>query len=139
MAAIDPTAIVEEGVRLGADVEIGPYAIVRAGTVLGDGVTVGEHAVLGKRPKLGPKSVAKGGELPGLVVGAGSTISTHAIVYAGTTLGERVIIGDHAFVRERCTIAPRPPMPAAISSASALAQIATAMPTWFRARPSRST
>ena len=104
MAAIDPTAIVEEGVRLGADVEIGPYAIVRAGTVLGDGVTVGEHAVLGKRPKLGPKSVAKGGDLPGLVVGAGSTISTHAIVYAGTTLGERVIIGDHAFVRERCTI-----------------------------------
>ena len=104
MAAIDPTAIVEDGVELGADVEIGPYAIVRAGTVLGDGVTVGEHAVLGKRPKLGPKSVAKGGDLPGLVVGAGSTISTHAIVYAGTTLGERVIIGDHAFVRERCSI-----------------------------------
>ena len=93
MAGIHPTAIVEDGVTVGADVEIGPYAVVRAGTVLGDNVTVGEHAVLGKRPKLGPKSVAKGGDLPGLVVGAGSTISTHAIVYAGTTLGERVIIG----------------------------------------------
>ena len=104
MRDVHPTAIVEAGVELGADVEIGPYAVVRAGTVLGDGVTVGEHAVLGKRPKLGPKSVAKGGDLPGLVVGAGSTISTHAIVYAGTVLGERVIIGDQAFVRERCTI-----------------------------------
>ena len=31
--------------------------------------------MLGKRPKLGPKSVAKGGDLPGLVVGAGSTIT----------------------------------------------------------------
>ena len=104
MAGIHPTAIVEDGVELGVDVEIGPYAIVRAGTVLGDNVTVGEHAVLGKRPKLGPKSVAKTGELAGLVVGAGSTVSTHAVVYAGTTLGERVIIGDQAFVRERCTI-----------------------------------
>ena len=104
MREVHPTAIVEAGVELGADVEIGPYAVVRAGTVLGDGVTVGEHAVLGKRPKLGPKSVAKGGDLPGLIVGAGSTISTHAIVYAGTVLGERVIIGDQAFVRERCTI-----------------------------------
>jgi UDP-2-acetamido-3-amino-2,3-dideoxy-glucuronate N-acetyltransferase len=104
MSDVHPSAIVEAGVTLGEGVEIGPGAVVRSGTVLGDNVTIGEYAVLGKRPKLGPKSVAKGGELSGLVVGAGSTISTHAIVYAGTTLGERVIIGDHAFVRERCSI-----------------------------------
>ena len=104
MTDVHPSAIVEAGVKLGEGVEIGPGAVVRSGTVLGDGVTIGEYAVLGKRPKLGPTSVAKGGELSGLVVGAGSTISTHAIVYAGTTLGERVIIGDHAFVRERCSI-----------------------------------
>ncbi len=103
-ATIHPSAIVEEGVTLGSGVEIGPGAIIRSGTVLGDNVTVGEYAVLGKRPTLGPKSVATVGDLPGLVVGAGSTISTHAIVYAGTTLGERVIIGDQAFVRERCSI-----------------------------------
>ena len=42
MRDVHPTAIVEAGVELGADVEIGPYAVVRAGTVLGDGVTVGE-------------------------------------------------------------------------------------------------
>ncbi|MSO46508.1 MAG: N-acetyltransferase [Thermoleophilia bacterium] len=104
MSDVHPSAIVEADVTLGEGVEIGPGAVIRSGTVLGDGVTIGEYAVLGKRPKLGPKSVAKGGELPGLVVGNGSTISTHAIVYAGTTLGERVIIGDHAFVRERCSI-----------------------------------
>lgn len=105
--SIHPTAIVEDGVVLGADVEIGPFAIVRAGTVLGDGVAVGEHAVLGKRPKLGARSTAQGGELPPLQVGAGSTVSTHAVVYAGTMLGERVIIGDQAFVRERCTVGDR--------------------------------
>ena len=31
--SVHPTAIVEDGVELGADVEIGPYAVVRAGTV----------------------------------------------------------------------------------------------------------
>lgn len=102
--SVHPSAIVEDGVVLGADVEIGPFAVVRAGTVLGDGVVVGEHAVLGKRPKLGPKSVAAGGELPPLEVGAGAVVSTHAIVYAGTTIGPGAIIGDHAFVRERCAI-----------------------------------
>jgi len=102
--SIHPTAIVEAGVEVGRDVEIGAYAIVRAGTVLGDRVSVGEHAVLGKRPKLGPKSTATAGALDGLVVGADATISTHAVVYAGTTLAARVIIGDQAFVRERCRI-----------------------------------
>lgn len=105
--SVHPTAIVEDGVQLGADVEIGPYAIVRAGTVLGDGVTVGEHAVLGKRPKLGARSTAKTGDLPPLVVGAGATISTHAVVYAGTELGAGVIVGDQAFVRERCRVGDR--------------------------------
>lgn len=104
MSEIHPSAVVENGVVLGVGIEIGPFAVVRAGTVLGDGVVVGEHAVLGKRPKLGPRSTAKTDELSPLVIGAGSTISTHAIVYAGTTLGERVIIGDQAFVRERCQI-----------------------------------
>ena len=45
--SVHPTAIVEDGVELGADVEIGPYAVVRAGTVLGDGVTVGDQAIVG--------------------------------------------------------------------------------------------
>ncbi len=102
--SVHPSAIVEDGAVLGADVEIGPFAVVRAGTVLGDGVVVGEHAVLGKRPKLGPRSVAAGGELPPLEVAAGAVVSTHAIVYAGTTIGAGAIIGDHAFVRERCAI-----------------------------------
>ena len=105
--SVHPTAIVEDGVVLGDGVEIGPYAVVRAGTALGDGVVVGEHAVLGKRPKLGARSTAATGDLPGLVVGGGATISTHAIVYAGTEIGAGAIIGDQAFVRERCAIGER--------------------------------
>ena len=38
------------------------------------------------------------------MVGAGSIISTGAIVFAGTTIGARVIVGDQACVRERVDI-----------------------------------
>lgn len=102
--SVHPTAFIADGVVIREDVEIGAFAVIHGGTILGDGVVVGDHAVLGKRPKLGARSTAKGGEIGPLEVGAGATISTHAVVYAGTTIGERTIIGDQAFVRERCRI-----------------------------------
>jgi acetyltransferase-like isoleucine patch superfamily enzyme len=84
--------------------EIHPTAIVYPGTLLGEGVKVLEHAIVGKQPTLSPRSTAKREELPPLELGAGTIVSTGAIVFAGTTLGERVIVGDQACVRERCEI-----------------------------------
>ena len=40
MAKIHPTAIVEDGAQLGADVEVGPYAHVGPNVRLGDGTVV---------------------------------------------------------------------------------------------------
>ena len=84
--------------------EVHPSAIVYPGTVLGEGVKVLEGAVVGKQPTLSPRSTAKREELPPLELGAGTIVSTGAVVFAGTTLGERAIVGDQACVRERCTI-----------------------------------
>ena len=84
--------------------EIHPTAVVYPGTVLGEGVRVLEYAVVGKQPTLSPRSTAKREELPPLELGAGTIVSTGAVVFAGTTLGERAIVGDQACVRERCTI-----------------------------------
>ena len=84
--------------------EVHPTAVVHEGTVLGDGVKVLEHAVVGKQPTLSPRSTAKREPLPPATVGAGTVISTGAIVFAGTTVGERVILGDQSCVRERVTI-----------------------------------
>jgi len=53
---------------------------------------------------LSPRSTAARDELPPLELGAGTIVSTGAIVFAGTRVGERVIIGDQACVRERCEI-----------------------------------
>ena len=84
--------------------EIHDSAIVYPGTVLGDGVKVLENAVVGKQPTLSPRSTAKREPLPPTVIGAGTIVSTGAIVFAGTTIGERVIIGDQSCVRERVEI-----------------------------------
>ena len=85
--------------------EIHPTAVVHPGTVLGEGVKVLEHAVVGKQPTLSPRSTAKREPLPPAVVGDGTVISTGAIVFAGSTLGARVIVGDQACVRERVDVA----------------------------------
>ncbi len=79
-------------------------AIVYPGTVLGDGVKVLENAVVGKQPALSPRSTAKREPLPPTSIGDGTIVSTAAIVFAGSTIGSRVILGDQSCVRERVTI-----------------------------------
>jgi acetyltransferase-like isoleucine patch superfamily enzyme len=84
--------------------EIAETAIVYPGTVVGDGCRILDYAVVGKQPALSPRSTATREELPPLELGAGTIVSTGAVVFAGTTVGERAIVGDQACVRERCTI-----------------------------------
>ncbi len=84
--------------------EVHPTATVYPGTVLGDVVKVLENAVVGMEPTLSPRSTAKREPVPPAVLGAGSVVSTGAIVFAGTEVGERVILGDQSCVRERVAI-----------------------------------
>jgi acetyltransferase-like isoleucine patch superfamily enzyme len=84
--------------------EIHPSATVYPGTVLGEGVRVLENAVVGKQPSLSPRSTAKREPLPPAEIGDGTIVSTGAIVFAGTRIGTRVIVGDQACVRERVDI-----------------------------------
>jgi len=84
--------------------DVAETAIVFPGTVIGEGCKILDYAVVGKQPTLSPRSTAKREELPPLELGAGTVVSTGAVVFAGTTVGERVIVGDQACVRERCSI-----------------------------------
>ncbi len=84
--------------------EVAETAIVYPGTVLGDGCKILDYAVVGKQPTLGPRSTAKQEKLSPLKLGAGTIVSTGAIIFAGTTIGARSIIGDQACVRERCEV-----------------------------------
>ena len=84
--------------------EIHPSAIVYEGTVLGEGVKVLEGAVVGKQPTLSPRSTAKREPLAPTTIGEGTIVSTGAIVFAGSSIGARVILGDQSCVRERVEV-----------------------------------
>jgi acetyltransferase-like isoleucine patch superfamily enzyme len=84
--------------------EIHATAVVYPGTVLGEGVKVLENAVVGKQPSLSPRSTAKREPLPPTQIGDGTIISVGAIVFAGSRIGARVILGDQSCVRERVEI-----------------------------------
>ena len=89
---------------LADDIEIAASAVVYPGTVLGPGCKIGDGAVVGKQPSLSPRSSTKSEPLPPTVIGRGTIVSTGAIVFAGTRIGERVIVGDQSCVRERVEI-----------------------------------
>jgi acetyltransferase-like isoleucine patch superfamily enzyme len=84
--------------------EIHPTATVYPGTVLGDGVKVLENAVVGKQPSLSPRSTAKREPLPPTELGDGTIVSTGAVVFAGSRIGARVVLGDQSCVRERVQV-----------------------------------
>src|ERR1700712_5017006 len=85
-AAIDPGAVLGDGVS------VGPFTVVHSGVVLGAGTTVGSHCVLGHP--------APDGDRGPLVVGAGSTIRSHSVLYAGSTFGDRLETGHRVTLRE---------------------------------------
>jgi acetyltransferase-like isoleucine patch superfamily enzyme len=84
--------------------EIADTAIVYPGTIVGDGCRILDYAVVGKQPSLSPRSTAKREELPPTELGPGTIVSTGAVVFAGSTIGARVILGDQSCVRERVRI-----------------------------------
>ncbi len=85
--------------------EVHPSAIVYPGTALGEGVRVLENAVVGKQPSLGASSTAAREPLPPTTIGAGTIVSTGAIVFAGSTIGANCIVGDQSCIRERVRMA----------------------------------
>jgi acetyltransferase-like isoleucine patch superfamily enzyme len=84
--------------------EIADTAVVYPGTVIGEGCRILDYAVVGKQPTLSARSTADRKEVPPLELGAWTIVSTGAVVFAGTTIGARAVVGDQACVRERCTI-----------------------------------
>ena len=109
---IHPTAIVESGAQLGADVQIGPCAYVAATVRLGDGCVLAPHAVVLGHTTLGARckvhSGAVIGDLPQdlsfkdepsyVVVGDDCTFREGVTIHRGTKPGTTTRIGNHVFM-----------------------------------------
>lgn len=106
-ADVAPGAVIFERVQIGERARIGAGAVIHAGTVVGQDCVIEEQVVLGKHPRLRPGSSAASAEIEPLVLDADVTVCCGAIVYAGTRIATRAIIGDQAQVRERVTIGSR--------------------------------
>jgi UDP-N-acetylglucosamine acyltransferase len=107
-ARIHPTAIIEPGVQLGLDVEIGAYAYVGGTAVIGDGTrlhhhaTVEGHTVLGRACEVFPYACIgaktqdlkfKGGN-PGVRIGDRNVFREYVSVHAATGDGNFTVIGS---------------------------------------------
>ena len=106
---IHPTAIVEDGATIGADVEIGPYAHIGKDVKLGDGTVVKQgaiidgHTTIGSMCQIFPYACIgmktqdlkyKDGSVSYVEIGDRTVIREFATVHLGTADGEKTIIGS---------------------------------------------
>ncbi len=107
--SIHPTAVVDRGAELGADVVVGPYAVIGAGVVIGDRTTIGAHATILGETVMGrlnrvfphaaigfdPQDLKYEGEASRLVIGDSNQFREFSTVNRGTAFGGGVTrIGD---------------------------------------------
>jgi UDP-N-acetylglucosamine acyltransferase len=90
---IHPTAIIEEGARLGVDVAIGPGAIIGAHVTIGDRTRVDSHALVTGWTRVGQDSHVH----HGAVLGS----APQDLKYSGEE--SYLEVGDHVVVREFVT------------------------------------
>jgi UDP-N-acetylglucosamine acyltransferase len=88
---IHPTAIVEDGARLGADVDIGPFCIVGRDAKLGDGVRLIAHASVSGHTTIGARTVL----YHGAALGGAAQIRGDDAPSAALTIGEDCVIREH--------------------------------------------
>jgi UDP-N-acetylglucosamine acyltransferase len=109
---IHPTALVDDGAELGADVEIGPFAIVGENCRIGDGCVIAARAtlernvILGTGVKIGIGTVLGGdpqdlkfkGELTTVEIGDGTTIREYTTINRATTQSYKTTVGKGCFI-----------------------------------------
>ena len=81
---VHPTAVVSDGVELGAGCVIGPHAVLLGPCRLGEGVQIGAGCVIGSPPEL--------------------TSSRQNLAWAGDLAHHGVEIGPGTIVRELCSV-----------------------------------
>lgn len=102
MGRIHPTALIDKGARLGADVTIGAYTIVYDGVSIGDGAVVGPHCILGE-PTAEYYDTGSYVNAP-LTIGSGALIRSHSCLYAGSEIGSNFQCGHRVTIREKTSI-----------------------------------
>jgi UDP-N-acetylglucosamine acyltransferase len=122
---IHPTAQIESGARLAADVEVGAFSVIGPHVSIGAGTVVGPHAVITGRTTIGarnrifqftsigeiPQDLKYGGEPTTTVIGDDNVIREYVSIHAGTaqdrgstTIGNRNALLAYVHIAHDCAI-----------------------------------
>lgn len=116
MPQIHPTAVVDSGAELAADVRVGPFCYVESGVVLGPGcildshVTVKGNTTLGARNFIGQGAVIGGdpqdrkfkGEPTYLQIGDDNVFREYVTIHRATGEGNTTLVGNRCFLMAFC-------------------------------------
>ncbi len=111
-ARIHPSAILGEGARVGANVEIGPYTVIGEGVSIGEGTLIGAHVVIDRDVVIGrenriaagviiggpPQHKQYGGERTLVRIGDRNVLGEYASISRAYGEGEATIVGDDNFI-----------------------------------------
>jgi UDP-N-acetylglucosamine acyltransferase len=110
MSIIHPTAIIEDGAKLGSNVEVGAYSIVKKDAKLANGVKLHSHVLIDGHTDIGenteifpfsaigtaPQDLSYKGEIVRLIIGNNNTIRENVLINPGTLKdNSETIIGDY--------------------------------------------
>jgi acetyltransferase-like isoleucine patch superfamily enzyme len=102
---VGANVVLAEGTKLGDDVTIGNNVTLRAGVAVGDGCTIFDGATIGRAPlATGTLTRPLRAGTGVTTIGRASVIGANAVIYTDVSIGERVLIGDLASIREGCTV-----------------------------------
>ncbi len=110
---IHPTAIVDPGAKIGADVEIGPFSVIGSETVIGEKTIVQSHVVIEGEVAIGPDNFIGHGAVLGappqdvsfsperktrVEIGNANVIREYCTIHRGSAEGSATKIGDNNFL-----------------------------------------
>lgn len=113
MSKIHPSAVIEDGAIIGADVEIGPFCHIGPDVKLGGGARLSSHVVIAGRTTIGdglkafsfssighqPQDLKFSGEQSTLTIGKNCTIREGVTINPGTQGGGmKTVIGDNCAI-----------------------------------------
>lgn len=123
---VHPTAIIEQGAKVGTGVRIGPFCVIGGNVSLGDGVRLDSHVRVAGHTSIGagttvfgfamlgaaPQDLTYSGDPSHLIIGARCRIFEYAHLSGGTatladgatTLGDDCLVMSHSHVGHDCTL-----------------------------------
>jgi UDP-N-acetylglucosamine acyltransferase len=110
--SIHPTAVVDPGAVIGANVTIGPFAFIDRDTQVGEGCVIGPHSAILRYASLGrncrvhacavlgdlPQDLAFKEEPSYVKIGANCVFREGVTVHRGTKPGTSTVVGDNCFL-----------------------------------------